>query len=275
MTSKEGQVIKGAVLGFPIEHSLSPVMHKAAYEFLKIDGDYSAKEVKSGELRSFLDNHSDEYDYFSITMPLKEEILTAGFANDEITSKIQSANTLYKRGGIWHMTSTDGSGARHALSHAGIREAKSVLILGAGGTARAIAGTMDEISESVHVLGRSDLRREALEQAVSRAQFSYIRWNTSVDFTQYDLVINTTPAGAADLLIDSLPSHIEATLFDVIYKPWPTVLASHWRDRGGRVIGGLELLLYQGIDQIELSLNIETDRSALAAHLREILRKRS
>ena len=96
-----------------------------------------------------------------------------------------------------------------------------------------------------------------------------------IDFSDYDVVINTTPAGGADLLIDALPPRIDAILFDVIYKPWPTVLASHWRDRGGRVIGGLELLLYQGIDQIELALNISTDRSALAAHLRNVLREHS
>lgn len=269
------EMIRGAVLGFPIEHSLSPVLHQAAYNFLGIEGDYVAHEVKSGELASFLDTHKDSYDYFSLTMPLKEEVLTAGFPQDAVTSKISSANTLYRRKDEWFMTSTDGTGAIHALSHAGIKSAKSVLILGAGGTARAIAGAMDSISESVHVLGRSDLRREALERAVTKAEFSYIRWNLGVDFSAYDVVFNTTPAGGADLLIDALPAHIDAMLFDVIYKPWPTVLASHWRDRGGRVIGGLELLLYQGIDQIELALDISTDRSALAAHLREILRQKS
>lgn len=268
-------MIRGAVLGFPIEHSLSPVLHKAAYSFLGIEGDYVAKEVKSGELSSFLDHSKEDFDYFSITMPLKEEVLSAGFLNDAVTSKISSANTLYRRDNEWLMTSTDGTGAIHALSHAGIRSAKSVLILGAGGTARAIAGAMDSISESVHVLGRSDLRREALERAVTQAEFSYIRWNMGIDFSDYDVVINTTPAGGADLLIDALPPRIDAMLFDVIYKPWPTVLASHWRDRGGRVIGGLELLLYQGIDQIELALNISTDRSALAAHLRNVLREHS
>ena len=273
MSDKE--MIRGAVLGFPIEHSLSPVLHMAAYDFLGISGKYVAQEVKSGELSQFLAQHQDEFDYLSITMPLKEEVLEIGIELDAITSKIQSANTLYRRDGKWMMTSTDGSGALHALSHAGIKSASSVLILGAGGTARAIAGAMDSIAKSVHILGRSDLRREALEQAVTTADFSYIRWNSSIDFSEYDVVINTTPAGAADLLIDGLPSRIEATLFDVIYKPWPTVLASHWKDRGGRVISGLELLLYQGIDQIELALNINTDRSALAAHLREVLRLRS
>ena len=69
---------------------------------------------------------------------------------------------------------------------------------------------------------------------------------------KYDLVVNTTPSGAADLVADNLASKIDAVLFDVLYKPWPTLLARRWSDAGGRTISGLELLLYQGIDQLNL-----------------------
>jgi shikimate dehydrogenase len=87
------------------------------------------------------------------------------------------------------------------------------------------------------------------------------------------LVVNTTPAGAADLLADSLFGGDAKLFFDVIYKPWPTVLGSRWSDVGGEVINGLELLLYQGIHQLSLALDSELDQAALAAHLRPILRK--
>jgi shikimate dehydrogenase len=85
--------------------------------------------------------------------------------------------------------------------------------------------------------------------------------------------VNTTPAGAADLLADSLFSGDCNLLFDVIYKPWPTVLGARWEDSGGTVINGIELLLYQGIQQLELALDRSLNESELASHLRPILKK--
>ena len=139
-------MINGAVIGSPISHSLSPVLHKAAFDFLGIDGNYKAIEVKLGSLSEFFTERSREFDYFSITMPLKEEALEIGITPNELTTRIQSANTLYKVDGSWKITSTDGSGMVSALSHAGIHHLTSVLILGAGGTARAVAGSLDSIS---------------------------------------------------------------------------------------------------------------------------------
>jgi shikimate dehydrogenase len=91
------------------------------------------------------------------------------------------------------------------------------------------------------------------------------------DINSYDLIINTTPAGAADLLAENLPTQVSGLLFDVIYKPWPTILASAWEDRSGKVINGKELLLWQGLDQLALVLSQEIDRSSLSNHLRSVL----
>jgi shikimate dehydrogenase len=148
-----------------------------------------------------------------------------------------------------------------------------VLILGAGGTARAVTGSLDSVAKEIHVLGRSSIRQEALERAIHSSQFTYRRWTLDIDFSEYDLVVNTTPAGAADLLADSVYPGTTSLLFDVIYKPWPTELAKRWNDCGGKVINGLELLLYQGIDQLEIVLDRKVDRSALAQHLRAVLAK--
>ena len=266
-------MIRGAVLGSPISHSLSPILHKAAFEYLGIEGSYSAIDVPSGTLADFITERGKEFDYFSLTMPLKEEVMGLGFATDSKTLEIQSGNTIYRHGGQWKLTSTDGSGFISALSHAGLKSFNRVLILGAGGTARAVTGSLDAISTEIHVLGRSSIRQEALERSVHRAQFEYQRWTLDIDFSQYDLVVNTTPAGAADLLSDALSSGVQAVLFDVIYKPWPTELAKRWRDCGGKVLNGLELLLYQGIDQLEIVLDKKVDRSSLANHVRTVLAK--
>ena len=265
-------MIRGAVLGSPINHSLSPRLHRAAFSYLGIEGSYEPIEVPAGSLASFIEGRGAEFDYFSLTMPLKEEVLLLPIECDSLTTKIQSANTLWKKKDGWSLTSTDGSGFVAALAHAGVQTFNRVLILGAGGTARAVAGAMDGISKEIHVLGRSSVRAPALKSSVTTSDFEYIAWNSGADLSSYDLVVNTTPAGAADLLADSVRGGASGLLFDVIYKPWPTVLAAAWRDSGGKVIGGLELLLYQGIDQLELVLGESLDREKLATHLRTALR---
>lgn len=266
-------MITGAVLGSPISHSLSPVLHNAAFDFLGIEGNYLAIEVSSGTLNEFMVSRSHEFDYLSLTMPLKEEVLSLSVSRDSLSNRIQSGNTLIKNGRSWSLTSTDGSGLVAALSHADYSRFKSVLILGAGGTARAVAGALDSITEKLDVLGRSRVREAALASAIENASFQYLMWSSDIDFSAYDLVVNTTPAGAADLLASSIQPNQVNLLFDVIYKPWPTELARRWSDCGGTVINGLELLLYQGIDQLELVLDKQLDRVALANHIRPFLQK--
>jgi len=265
-------VIRGAVLGSPITHSLSPRLHRAAFAFLGLEADYQAIDVPAGTLSSFFSGRNQEFDYFSLTMPLKEEVLTLPVTKSSLLTQIQSANTLYRDGQLWALTSTDGSGFISALGFAELYTFNRVLILGAGGTSRAVAGALDSVSKEIHVLGRSSVRAPALESAVQTAAFEYIRWGSGVEFNSYDLVVNTTPAGAADLLAENIKGGLRAVLFDVIYKPWPTVLASGWKDSGAKVINGLELLIYQGIDQLEIILTQELDRQTLAQHLRKSLK---
>jgi shikimate dehydrogenase len=267
------QIIRGAVLGTPITHSLSPLLHSSAFRFLGIEGDYRREEVTEDQLASFFTKESMNFDYLSLTMPLKEIALNLPVTIDPISQRIQSANTLYRRDNQWHLTSTDGSGFIAALSNLGYRRFENVLILGAGGTARAVVGALDGFADRISILGRTSTRREALQSSVRDSEFAYIRWNDSPHFSQYDLVVNTTPAGASDMLADSLAVGEAKLYFDVIYKPWPTVLGARWSDCGGAVINGLELLLYQGIHQLSLALHQELDEAALAGHLRPLLQK--
>jgi shikimate dehydrogenase len=264
-------MIRGAVLGSPISHSLSPTLHNGAFSFLGIDGSYEAIDVPSGGLALFFAEQSERFDYLSLTMPLKEEAFSLDIDFDSLSTRIGSANTLYRRDGIWRGCSTDGSGFIAAVSSEGLTSVSQALILGAGGTARAIAGAVDGVIPSISVLGRTSARRDALSRCVVDSQFDYLAWSDDFDLSPFDLVVNTTPAGAADLLAENLSPEINALLFDVIYKPWPTVLATRWADRSGRVINGKELLLWQGLAQLDLVLDDPVDRSLLAPHLRELL----
>lgn len=246
--------LKAAVLGFPIAHSLSPVLHTKAFDLLGIAGSYEAIEVASGGLADFLKSQGANYDYLSLTMPLKEEVLviaeSSGITVDELALRIQSVNTLVRNGSGWSATSTDGSGFVKALANAGYDHFNSVLILGAGGTARAVAGALDEIADSVAIMGRSVRRNVGIAACFTKLAPEFISWDDQIDLRNFDLIVNTTPSGAADLVAENIPFKVEGLLFDVLYKPWPTLLARRWSDAGGKVISGLELLLYQGIDQI-------------------------
>lgn len=250
------ELIKGAVLGSPIAHSLSPILHKKAYEVIGFHGSYDAIEVASGALAKFLGERGSEFDYLSLTMPLKEEVFEIAsqfeITIDELAQRIQSVNTLIRDNGSWRATSTDGSGFVKALANAGYDHFNSVLIMGAGGTARAVAGSLDEITDEVAIMGRSQRRNAALASCFTKLTPEFIAWNDHIDLQRFDLIVNTTPSGAADLVAESVTSEMDGLLFDVLYKPWPTLLARRWMDAGGKVISGLELLLYQGIDQINL-----------------------
>ena len=264
-------MIRGAVLGSPISHSLSPALHRAAFERIGVAGSYEAIDVPSGTLSEFFLSNQSEFDYFSLTMPLKEEAHLLQVTCDELSLRIGSINTLYKKEGRWLATSTDGSGFLAALAAQGFSSFSNALVLGAGGTARAVAGALDGNAKTLSVMGRTSTRRDALERCVEESEFTYLPWKNDPDINSYDLIINTTPAGAADLLAENLPAQVSGLLFDVIYKPWPTVLASAWEDRSGKVINGKELLLWQGLDQLALVLTEEFDRESLSSHLREIL----
>jgi shikimate dehydrogenase len=268
-------VIRGAVLGSPVSHSLSPLLHRSIFSYLNLQLDYQAVEVPGGSLDTYLRENEDSFDYLSLTMPFKEEALSLSVDIDPLVSRIKSANTLIKREGGWTLYSTDGLGFIKALEAAGHTHFNSVLVLGAGGTARAVVGALDSLANKISVLGRTSTRSEVLQSAVLHSEFSYLRWSETPDLSPYDLVVNTTPAGAADILANSVSSRFNsgsnAILFDVIYKPWPTVLASRWKDSGGTVLNGSEMLLYQGIAQVELALGLSLDYQDLAKVLRPIL----
>jgi shikimate dehydrogenase len=108
-----------------------------------------------------------------------------------------------------------------------------------------------------------------------------LRWSDTPDFSPYDLIVNTTPAGAADILANSVTESLiqgkrtqdcPALFFDVIYKPWPTVFSSRWVDSGGEVLNGIEMLLYQGIAQVEIVLQKTLDYADLASAIRPQLK---
>ena len=253
---------RAAVLGSPISHSLSPILHNAAYLALGIEGKYDAVEVKSGELSSFMSqvkNTDANWIGFSLTMPLKEEIFSVADKIDSLAKQINSANTLLPTLDGWMALSTDVAGFIWALAANEISEFKKVQIIGAGGTARAAAAAIDAPGRKIEIINRNPARISDMKNAVSLATLDFCNWeNVSLDG---DLVINTTPVGAADNLTVG-----DGVLFESLYHPWPTKLAANWP---GKVIDGLDLLIHQAIDQIHLMTGFIIDRNLMAPILRK------
>lgn len=252
---------RAAVLGSPISHSLSPILHNAAYLALGIEGKYDAVEVKGGQLNEFMQKvrHTDaDWIGFSLTMPLKEEIFSVADVIDPLAKQINSGNTLLPTKDGWLACTTDVAGFIWALAQHQISDIKYVQIIGAGGTARAAAAAIDATGRRIQIINRSSHRQAAMRGAVSLAELEFVNWENAT--LTADLVINTTPVSAADDLTAG-----NGILFESLYHPWPTALAREWT---GKVIDGLDLLIHQAIDQIHLMTGYVIDRPSMAKLLR-------
>lgn len=253
---------RAAVLGSPISHSLSPIIHNAAYLALDIEAKYDAVEVGAGELESFMKQvRSTEANWigFSLTMPLKEEIFKVADVVDPLALQINSGNTLIPTKEGWKALSTDVAGFIWALASKKITDFQRVQIIGAGGTARAAAAAVDAPGRNIEVINRNPKRIPDMQKAVTMSKLTFTSWD-SVELNA-DLVINTTPKSVAD----NLPSG-SGVLFESLYNPWPTALAKKWE---GQVIDGLELLVHQAIDQVHMMTGYVIDRSLMAPLLRK------
>ena len=259
-------MIRAAVLGSPIAHSLSPKIHTKAFELLGIVGEYQAIEVEEKSFPTFFAENSEaNWNGFSLTMPLKEIVLQASNQVDDRARRINSANTLYRLGDGWAVTSTDYSAFENLLS---VDANANVAIIGGGGTARAAIGSLNSKMKSVDVLLRNPARVQAMSTAAPDIKVKQCEMGTSLD--SYDLIIQTTPSGAFDQYVTNLNS-TTGVLLECLYKPWPTRLASRFAELGGTVISGKELLVEQALFQIELFTQMKIDfaqmRQALLAHI--------
>ena len=160
-------MINAAVLGSPISHSLSPRLHMSAYKYLKISGHYDSFEVPAGSLREFLSDKSNGWTGFSLTMPLKEEVLSIAEVIDPLVNRIQSGNTLVRKNDSWSLHSTDVLGFQNAWNLENSSKPKSVLIVGSGATARAAAAAFDDANTSISVLHRNTEREESMQASVT------------------------------------------------------------------------------------------------------------
>lgn len=251
-----GGAYRAAVLGSPIAHSLSPVLHRAAYAALGLDGRrYDRFEVDELALPGFVAGLDPaQWAGLSLTMPLKRAIIPLLDEISDTAASVEAVNTVVLGAdGRRHGDNTDIPGMVAALAEHGVTSVPSAAVLGAGATASSALAALARVCTgevTAYVRGPARAKEmarwgERLGVAVRTAD-----WSAAADGLRAPLVIATTPAGAADHLAEAVPA-APGTLFDVLYEPWPTPLAAAWTASGGQVASGLDLLVHQAVLQVE------------------------
>jgi shikimate dehydrogenase len=255
--------VRAAVLGRPVGHSLSPLLHRAAYRALGLDWTYDAVDVGAGDLPAFLDRCGPEWAGLSLTMPLKQAVLPLLTSTSDLATAVAAANTVVLRDGRREGHNTDVHGIVAALREAGVTSVSRGVVLGGGATARSALAALAELGERSPVLVVRSSPDETLAAAARLGVTPSVRsWDSSV-LRGCDLLVTTVPAGAAD----PLAPHVAdvPALLDVVYDPWPTSLAAACR---GTVVGGARMLLHQAAAQVELMTGRPAPLAAMDAALR-------
>ncbi|MDT5017036.1 MAG: shikimate dehydrogenase [Mycobacterium sp.] len=264
-TPNPGSPRKAAVLGSPIAHSRSPQLHLAAYRALGLaDWTYDRIECTADQLPSLVGNFGSEWVGVSVTMPGKFAALR--FA-DERTSRaelVSSANTLVRSAAGWRADNTDIDGVTGALGPVSGRAA----VLGSGGTAPAVVVGLAELGvQDISVVARNREKAAPLMAIGARLGID-IRWiELGTRLVEVDVVVSTIPSDVAAQHADTVAG--TPLLLDAIYDPWPTPLAAVVEAAGGRVIGGLQMLLNQAFAQVEQFTGMPAPKEAMRAALTE------
>jgi shikimate dehydrogenase len=265
-------VHRAAVLGKPIAHSLSPVIHNAGYAAAGLAGwTYSAIECAESELADLVAGLGPEWAGLSLTMPLKEVALAVAGAVSPIADAIGAANTLVPDGPGWRAENTDAPGMVDTLAAVGVVAAGRVAVLGAGGTARAAVAAARDLGAEITVYARQPESIAALRPvaAVLGVTMHGAGWADMARCADADVVISTVPGGVAEDSVAAIRWRPTAVLLDAVYDPWPTPLAAAAAAAGCPVVSGLDLLLAQAVRQFDLFTHrpapVGPMRAALAA----------
>lgn len=273
-----GQVLtRCAVIGHPVAHSLSPVIHRAAYADLGLAWTYDAIDVAPDGLAAFMAGLDQGLRGLSVTMPHKVELLAHG-AGDELTELTGVANTWVRTQTGPIVRNTDVLGYAEAFASAGLHRVTTAIIVGNGATAKsALVGVARLGVSDVQVLVRDPRRATDLLELAARLE-------VSASVAPLD-DLNHAPARPVELLVSTVPSagvdaHASALadaaqwVFDSIYDPWPTALAQAAERAGRPVLNGLDLLAGQAVEQVRLMTGRQVEFGLLRAAARDAMQAR-
>lgn len=264
--------MKFAVIGYPIGHSLSPVMHHANFKALGRNDEYSALSIDPRHFYHIKDIITDkELDGFNVTIPFKVDIMDYCDEIDLSAQMIGAVNTIHIKDGKWIGYNTDGIGYLLSIETL-IENHMNILILGAGGASRAISYVL---KDKHHV------------SIASRTADKVKDWPFDIDCTtydelynlsQFDMVINTTPVGMtgfdAQSVIDTKELKKTCIVSDIIYTPEKTAFLLEAEQNGLQIINGLGMFVMQGAKSFEIWTGMQANTQAMTTAVQTALKGR-
>ncbi|MEU4767143.1 shikimate dehydrogenase [Actinosynnema sp. NPDC023794] len=269
-----GQARRAAVIGSPVAHSLSPVLHNAAFAALGLsDWEYTRVECVADEVSSLVTGLDSAWAGLSVTMPNKRAALAVATTATSRAVQVGAANTLVPVDGGWRADNTDVDGVLGALrASCGFTSGSRAVLLGAGGTATAALVALASVGvRAVTLVVRSVSRAAEAESCASRLGLALdvVTWDAA-DFAALasasDVLVSTVPPDATEPIARALAE--APCVLDVIYHPWPTPLAHAVEKRGRTLATGLDMLLHQAFGQSEQFTGHPAPREAMRAALR-------
>ncbi len=259
------------LIGDPVEKSLSPDIHNLSFSNNEINSVYLAFQVKSEELQKAVEGmKSIGVKGFNVTIPHKVDIIKYLDELDEEAEMLGAVNTVKNENGVLKGYNTDGRGFIELLKSNGVEvEGSKIIILGAGGASRGISMLLaKEGAAKINIVNRTEDKAVRLKEEIS-GHFSSVDITTGLkdDYTEYDLLINTTSVGMYPN-DDEVPFDIEllsdsAAVADIIYKPLRTKLLKEADSKGHKIVEGLGMLINQAILSEEIWLDRELDKKSI------------
>jgi shikimate dehydrogenase len=265
---------RAAVVGSPVAHSLSPVLHGAAYRSLGLtDWTYERIEADAAALPALVSSLDQTWAGLSVTMPGKQAALSVATDATARAVAVGAANTLVRKESGWRADCTDVDGVVGALRAVGFTATGYGVVLGSGGTAcAALAGLIDLGIERAYVVVREPARAEGAVRCGSKLGLpvEVVRW-ASAPWAELArdaaVVVSTTPSAGVEPYVHDVA--LAPCVLDVIYHPWPTKLAAAVVARDGVVATGLDMLLHQAFGQVEQFTGLPAPRLAMRDALHE------
>ncbi|WIK65097.1 shikimate dehydrogenase [Gleimia hominis] len=260
--------MRGYVIGHPVAHSLSPVLHRAAYASLGLDHEFEAVDVTAELLPQWVQSRPKSFLGCAVTMPLKQAIIGVLDAVEPLAEAVGAVNTVVPSAGVLAGFNTDVHGIVQAVQHEQGHYETAVIVGGRATASSALAALGQLGAREIWTIARSFGGLGSITLAENRMGVStgHVPWRNRRQalevMARADVVISTVPRSVANEWADA-PFQPGATVLDVVYEDWPTALATQAHARGARAVSGHEMLLHQAVQQVELMTGKSPDISAM------------
>ncbi len=262
------------LIGYPISHSLSPVIMAYTFNKLNIDAEYTLEEVKIDRLGERLSHILRIYDGFNVTMPLKKVVIQFLNGISKEVEIIDAVNTVKKGNKGFIGYNTDWIGVKKSLEHFNIKNLDRAIVIGVGGAGRAAIYALKDISKRVVALNRTFENALKVKKRFERFGFEIDIYPLNREYLKSllrkaDLVVNATPVGMdtrgsiipEDLIVEGI------IYFDMVYRPLKTPLLRSALEKGGLSIDGLWMLIYQALEAVKIWFGKTIDATELRRYL--------